>query len=194
MGIMTNVCSLLLKRVYSIYKYAFSYKIKVAVIGLESTGKSTFVYSLLDRKFQENCNSNSVRECKHTINSTDIVIWDIPGSEKYCSRWDHYYNKSDAMIFAIDSTNVEQMKKSREALHHLVFRNMWIKKPILVIATKNDLPESSKVKDIILDMDLTSIVDREIALFSISSKDMSNIDLAEEWLTDQAEYLYQEKV
>ena len=58
---------------------------------------------------------------------------------------------------------------------------------MLVICAKNDLPNSMMCRDAILKLDLVSIVDREVACYSISAKCKTNIDLVYNWITEQTE-------
>ena len=48
--------------------------------------------------------------------------------------------------------------------------------PLLVVGNKNDLPGALDEKGIIEVMELNSIKDRDIACYSISCKNMNNID------------------
>lgn len=61
-----------------------------------------------------------------------------------------------------------------------------MRKNLLILGSKNDLPSSMSCKDIILALDLMAIVDREVACYSISSKNLTNIDLVREWMVEQA--------
>ncbi|EPR80036.1 ADP-ribosylation factor family protein [Spraguea lophii 42_110] len=182
-----KICSYLINRIKFIYQKIFVKRLKVGFIGLEESGKSTMVYALFENKYREDIGSSEVRVSKHIIDNVEITIYDIPGNQTSQSKWDHYFKKVDVLVFfqsLIDSP--EKIERSREALHGLLYRNMWMKKSLLILGTKNDLPEAIGCKDLIIQLDLVSIVDREVACYSISSKNMVNVDLVRDWLIEQA--------
>ena len=53
----------------------------------------------------------------------------------------------------------------------------------MVLGNKNDLNGALTEEELIEELNLRSIVDRKIACFSISAKDMVNIDITIKWLT-----------
>lgn len=184
---MGRFCTLIFSRIKKIYQKYFYKKLKIALLGHKDSGKSTLVYALFENKYRENIGSAEVRVSKHILENTEITIYDIPGTEEMKSKWDHYFKKTDVIIYFVDSnTSKEVFECSKEMLHSLLYRNMWMKKNVLVLGTKNDLPNAMMCKDIILALDLFSIVDREVACYSISSKNLLNIDLVKDWIIDQA--------
>ncbi|KAF7684629.1 ADP-ribosylation factor-like protein 8 [Astathelohania contejeani] len=132
--------------------------------------------------------SQNVRLYRYEMDGIVFFVYDIPGNTSSRSKWDHYYKKSDIIVFFIDGLcDDEACAQSREELKSLIYRNMWIKKSLLVIGTKNDEPKALLCRDIILRLDLVSIVDREIACYSVSSLKDTNIDLVKSWLLDQVD-------
>ena len=55
--------------------------------------------------------------------------------------------------------------------------------PLLVLGNKNDLDGALTEEEIIEEMNLRSITDRKVACFSISAKNIVNIDITIKWLT-----------
>ncbi|EOB12374.1 ADP-ribosylation factor-like protein 8A [Nosema bombycis CQ1] len=82
--------------------------------------------------------------------------------------------------------------KAKEELRSLLYRNIWMKKNLLILGTKNDIEDALECKDMILKLDLLSITDREIACYSVSAKEGTNIDIIKVWLMDQFDLKYGE--
>ncbi|ELA46509.1 hypothetical protein VCUG_02001 [Vavraia culicis subsp. floridensis] len=182
-----GLCSGVKQRFKQLYEYFFTKKIRVAFIGLSDSGKSSFVSPLFENRFLQDMNSPEVRIQEKKMDNIKVLIYDIPGDSSSVSKWDHYYKKSDVIIFFLNSTADEETRtKSKNELHSLLYRNMWMRKNLLILGSKNDLPSSMSCKDIILALDLMAIVDREVACYSISSKNLTNIDLVREWMVEQA--------
>jgi len=55
--------------------------------------------------------------------------------------------------------------------------------PLLVLGNKNDLDGALTEEELIEELNLRIVTDRKIACFSISAKDMVNIDITIKWLT-----------
>ncbi|RVE41948.1 hypothetical protein evm_013402 [Chilo suppressalis] len=80
--------------------------------------------------------------------------------------------KCDVLLYCVDLTwKDETWLKAKEELRSLLYRNIWMKKNLLILGTKNDLEDALECKDMILKLDLLSITDREIACYSVSAKE-----------------------
>lgn len=185
-----SICSKIKNIYHRIHDYFFLKKIKIAFIGPPSSGKSSFVTPLFTNTYLPDMRSSEVRVQSSKLSGVKLIVYDIPGDGEYEARWDHYYKKVDVLIFFIDSSStVEECKEAKDSLKSLLYRNMWLKKNILILGTKNDLNSAKPCRELILNLDLLSIVDREVACYSVSSQTLTNIDLVQEWLIDQAELL-----
>jgi hypothetical protein len=68
-------------------------------------------------------------------------------------------------------------------LHKLVSWSSLAGIPLLVLGNKNDLDGALTEEEMIEEMNLRSITDRKVACFSISAKNIVNIDITIKWLT-----------
>lgn len=185
-----SLCSKLKSLYYQINDYLFLKTLKVAFIGPTGSGKSSFVSPVFTNKYLPNMSSSSIRCQKSRLSNIKLIIYDIPGDGEFEAKWDHYYKKVDAIVFFIDSSAPdEECIAARDSLKALLYRNMWLKKNLLILGTKNDKSDAMPCRELILKLDLLEIVDREVACYSVSSKALTNIDLVQEWLIDQAELL-----
>lgn len=183
-----SLCSRIYNSFKKIHDYFFLKTLKIAFIGPKDAGKSSFVSPLFSNTYLTNMNSSEIRCQKNKLNNIKMIIYDVPGGSNFESKWDHYYKKVDVIIFFIDSTSTdEEYLHAKDALKSLLYRNMWLKKNLLILGTKNDLVEAKACRELILNLDLMSIVDREVACYSVSSKNVSNVDLVRDWLIDQAQ-------
>jgi GTPase SAR1 family protein len=155
---------------------------------MEGSGKASFLNALFKNEYIEETSRPYVSVQRYKIKGSVFLVYDIPNGKKTRSKWDHYFRKADALIFLINSHSTdEECDDAKNALMSLLYRNMWAKRPMLVIGTKNDLPDAVSCRELVLKLDLVSIIDREIACFSISSKNMDNIDLVYNWIMEQSQ-------
>lgn len=75
------------------------------------------------------------------------------------------------------------MEMAKHQLHQLLAWPSLAGIPLLVLGNKNDLDGALTEEELIEELNLRVITDRKIACFSISAKDMINIDITIKWLT-----------
>jgi signal recognition particle receptor subunit beta len=87
------------------------------------------------------------------------------------------------IVFVIDAVDHSSHETSKEELHKLIQWPSLVGIPLLVLGNKNDLEGALTEEEIIETMNLRSIKDRKVACFSISAKNVVNIDITIKWLT-----------
>ena len=55
--------------------------------------------------------------------------------------------------------------------------------PLLILGNKNDLEGAMKEEEIIEYLELKNITERKVGCFSISAKNMDNLDVTVKWLS-----------
>lgn len=103
-----------------------------------------------------------------TIEYTDVKdrhiefqAWDLGGQKKIRDLWAQYYQGTDAIIFVIDSNEPTRLTEVREELCSMLKHPLLdAKVPLLILANKQDLPQSINVNEITMALDLESLTDR----------------------------------
>ncbi len=168
-----------------IKKRFFSKELDISIVGLQNAGKSTLINSLQSGKFDEDTiptvgvNIRSVKKGKVTLK-----IWDLGGQRRYRETWEKYCASSDCIIFVVDAADKENIDISRTQLEQLLSWESVDEIPLLVLGNKNDLPNSYTEQEIIDILGLKSIKDRKVGCYSISAKNMTNLDVVLNWLSD----------
>uniref|UniRef100_A0A1I8BWX7 ADP-ribosylation factor 1-like 2 n=1 Tax=Meloidogyne hapla TaxID=6305 RepID=A0A1I8BWX7_MELHA len=65
---------------------------------------------------------------------------DVGGQEKIRPLWRHYYVGTQALIFVVDSADVDRIDEARHELHKIVNDREMREAAILIFANKQDLP------------------------------------------------------
>ncbi|GMT06496.1 hypothetical protein PENTCL1PPCAC_28670, partial [Pristionchus entomophagus] len=120
---------------------------QVVMIGLDEAGKSSILRFL--KKSSEgieegptvgfNCEKFM---CKNAKGKTQVcTFWDVGGQERLRALWKMYVRRTDAIIFVVDSANMERLKECKEELDHL-FKEECVpaRIPFIIILNKIDLP------------------------------------------------------
>lgn len=123
---------------------------KLLILDLDSSGKTTLLYRIkLSFDQQQAQEAHSLREI-HTIttigfnvesfqfNHVGFEAWEVGGSQPLL--WRYYYKQTNFVIFVVDSTDRERLKRAIAALNR-VFQDgaVFLKDaPLLVFANKQD--------------------------------------------------------
>merc|ERR1712032_255954 len=134
------------------------------MIGLDSSGKTTILY-----KFKLSKNIHTIPTIGFNVETLkykniEFIVWDLGGQLKIRSFWSHYFDETDAIIFVIDSTDKERLKRDESVFCEInqIFQNDKLKGvPILFFANKQDLRRAISIRDIYKILELNRIKDRE---------------------------------
>ncbi|THV05251.1 P-loop containing nucleoside triphosphate hydrolase protein [Dendrothele bispora CBS 962.96] len=165
----------------------FSKAAEIAVIGLQASGKTSFVNVIGSGQWSEEVvptvafNFRKVRKGNVTLK-----IWDVAGQPKFRSMWERYCNGVDAIVFVVDSSDKEKFNAARFELHQLLGQPSLVGVPLLVLGNKNDIDGHAPVKELIPALQLDKINDRPVSCYSCSMKSQHNLDIVLKWLSERS--------
>lgn len=123
---------------------------KVAIIGLDNAGKTTMLYRL-KRNDEVIATVPTIGFNVETVHCKGISFdcWDIGGQERVRPLWRYYFQGTNALIFVIDSSDIQRVPEARRELHKYVLLDESLRgAPILVFANKQDVPNSPSVEEL----------------------------------------------
>lgn len=120
-----------------------SEKINIILLGLESSGKTFFLYSRV-KQFIEIGGEIKTRPTEAfnyeelMFDSTEIAIWDLPGKESLRTYWPIYYRNIsfDGIIYFIDYDNKTTLDESIKVLQELVFKEEFSDCSVMIFVNK----------------------------------------------------------
>ena len=173
------------KRILDWLKSFFWLKeLELSIVGLQNAGKTTLVNTISTGKFEEDTiptigfNHRNIKKGK-----VNIKLWDLGGQPRFRESWEKYCRTADVIIYVVDSSDRGNLDISKVQLHQLLSWPSLTNIPLLVLGNKNDIKDSLNEKELIKELDLELIKDRKVACFSISAKNIVNIDITLKWLT-----------
>jgi len=137
-------------------KLALKKDLKLLLIGLDASGKTTILYKL---KLADSVQTVPTMEWNmETVKYKNIRLdlWDSSGQKQLRQMWKHYYEKIHGLIFVIDSADTERLKEVREELHLALNEKALGDVPVLVFANKQDMPRAVKVETLKQELKLDS--------------------------------------
>eukprot|EP00474_Spongospora_subterranea_P009181 CRZ09639.1 hypothetical protein [Spongospora subterranea] len=164
-------------------------KLELAVLGLENAGKSTLVQimagNILPRESVPTVGFNMEQFIKGNV---IIKVWDLAGSARFRSMWPRYVRGVHAVIFVVDSADIQEFPTVKHEIHEIFSRTQLTDIPLLVVANKSDLPGAASEESLFDILDLKSLSQgREVSVLSTSCKTHQNIDRALEFLVKHSE-------
>lgn len=141
---MGNIQSVLTKKLSSLFSvFKGNKKASMAILGLDSAGKSTLVNLFRDTNIPTvptlGFNVEEVIIC-----NTTIKIWDVGGQKEFIAYWSEYVRGINGLVFVIDVADEDRFQASFEGFKTLV-SHLSNRLPILLLLNKVDLIESDNV-------------------------------------------------
>jgi ADP-ribosylation factor-like protein 8 len=96
--------------------------------------------------------------------------------------WERYCRGVEVIVFIVDSVESKLLSTAAKELHSLLSQKTLAGVPLLVLLNKNDLENCLKPDELLRELALDSISNREVSYYSISCKNIVNIDKTLEWI------------
>lgn len=78
------------------------------------------------------------------------------------SLWKHYYAHVNAMIFVVDSNDVERIPEAREELHKMLSDEQLKNTIVLILGNKQDLPNALRADELRDQLDLNGLKQKKL--------------------------------
>lgn len=124
-------------------------------MGLQNAGKTSLVNVLTTGSFAEDMMPTvGFNMRKVTRGGITIKLWDLGGQTRFRSMWERYCRGVQAIVFVVDSGDLEGLEAARDELHELLSKPSLSGIPLLILGNKNDLPEALSVADLTQKLEL----------------------------------------
>ncbi|TFK53551.1 P-loop containing nucleoside triphosphate hydrolase protein [Heliocybe sulcata] len=127
----------------------------VIIIGLDGAGKTTLLEKIKTLyndtpglpadKIAPTVGQNTG---KITLPSTILQFWDLGGQKGIRSIWHRYYDDCHAVAYVIDASDRERLSEGWEVFDSVLSNRQILGVPLLLLANKQDSPDSLSVEEI----------------------------------------------
>jgi len=118
---------------------------RVLMVGLDAAGKSTILYKLKLGEIVSTTPTIGFNVEAIEFKNLTLSVWDIGGQDKIRPLWKHYYPGTHGLIFVIDCNDRDRIPKAKDELDRLLVEDDLKNCPLLILANKQDLPNSISV-------------------------------------------------
>jgi ADP-ribosylation factor-like protein 1 len=109
-------------------------------------------------------------------------VWDLGGQTSIRPYWRCYYANTAAVIFVIDSTDIERLQTAAEELSGMLAEEELRDAALLVFANKQDQPGAKGAGEISEALRLGELKDRNWTIVACSAIDGRGINEGMDWL------------
>uniref|UniRef100_A0AC34F527 ADP-ribosylation factor n=1 Tax=Panagrolaimus sp. ES5 TaxID=591445 RepID=A0AC34F527_9BILA len=160
-------------------------KAKILVIGLDAVGKTTFLYKLKTPEIVITIPTIGFNVETVEYKNIEFTIWDVGGGDKLRPLYHHYYQKSDSVIFVIDSADRERIGEAAEFLHSFFNEEKVQGATLLIFANKQDLPNVMNVEEIKEKLNLKTLKTQKCHIQGCCAASGDGIYEGLDWLSHQ---------
>lgn len=123
-------------------------EMRLLMVGLDNAGKTTVVKRLNGEDISTisptlGFNIKSMTYSKYRLN-----IWDVGGQKTLRAYWRNYYERTDGLVWVIDSADKLRMEDCAAELHKLLKEERLEGATLLVLANKQDIEGALSVQEI----------------------------------------------
>lgn len=164
-NLMDELMKVLPKSIISMKKKS----LKLFVFGLDRAGKTSLLERLRQKKFVQTKRTLNLNLLKFVLENVNLIAWDLGGQIAFRRAWKNYLKEPDILIFVVDISDPDRVIEAKEELWRILNYNESQGIPLLILGNKKDLNQERLNKDIINELDLELIENRDWELYQTSA-------------------------
>ncbi|XP_062842448.1 ADP-ribosylation factor 5-like [Trichomycterus rosablanca] len=122
-------------------------QIRLLMVGLDAAGKTTVLYKLKLGEVVTTIPTLGFNVETVEYKNISFTVWDVGGQDAIRPLWRHYYQNTKGLIFVVDSSDHKRIDEASLELRQMLEEDELRDAVVLVLANKQDLPESVPVSD-----------------------------------------------
>ncbi|KAF2092746.1 ARF/SAR superfamily [Rhizodiscina lignyota] len=161
-------------------------EMRILMLGLDNAGKTTIVKRIMG-------------EDVHTVSPTlgfiiktidyegyKLNIWDVGGQKTLRTYWKNYFERTDTLIWVVDSTDRERMDDCRQELGSLLLEERLSGASLLVFKNKSDVSGAMSEDEVRKALQLDNIKTHLWKIMSCSAMTGLNLQEGLAWVVEDA--------
>ncbi|KAG9260205.1 ADP-ribosylation factor 4-like [Astyanax mexicanus] len=123
-------------------------QMRLLMVGLDAAGKTTILYKLKLGEVVSTIPTIGFNVETVEYKNVSFIVWDVGSQQLTRGLWKHYYKNTNGLIFVVDSNDPERIDEASEVLKLMLQDDELRDAVLLVLANKQDLPNSMPVQEI----------------------------------------------
>jgi ADP-ribosylation factor-like protein 2 len=114
-------------------------EIRILILGLDNAGKTTILRRLTAESIDTIEPTLGFNIKTLDYKSYHLNIWDVGGQKTIRAYWRNYFEKTDGVIWVVDSADVARLEICRSELEGLLMQEKLVGASLLIMANKQDV-------------------------------------------------------
>ncbi|KAF2431588.1 ARF/SAR superfamily [Tothia fuscella] len=144
-------------------------EMRILLLGLDAAGKTTICKKLLNEPIDEVSPTLGFIIKTIDYDGYKLNIWDVGGQKTLRTYWKNYFEKTDTLIWVVDSTDTARVQDCRDELMKLLLEERLMGASLLVFKNKSDVPGCMSEDEIRQALELDSIKTHRWRIISCSA-------------------------
>lgn len=157
-------------------------EIRILILGLDNAGKTTLLYRLKIGEVVTTIPTIGFNVESVTYKNLNFNVWDLGGQTSIRPYWRCYYANTAAVVFVIDSTDVERLRTAEEELKNMLAEEELRDAALLVFANKQDSVGARGAGEISEVLKLGELKDRNWSIMACSAITGKGVNEGMDWL------------
>ncbi|KAL0223151.1 hypothetical protein P9112_002541 [Eukaryota sp. TZLM1-RC] len=168
-------------------------QLQFLMVGLDAAGKSTVLFRLRDNETYDTLPTIGFNVEDIRFRNLTFTLYDVGGQDKIRPLWRHYFARTEAVIFVVDSSDEARLPDAKAELHRMMEESALSDVTVLVLANKQDLPSALGVDEISSKLGLDDLRGHSWHICGTCATKGEGLTDAFEWLVTQIEQKQQER-
>lgn len=159
-------------------------EIRILILGLDNAGKTSILYRLKEGTFHSTVPTIGFNAEQIEVGKLKAQVWDLGGQESIRPYWRSYYQEQEAVIFVVDSCDVDRLAIAKRELMNIIEEDELKSACVCVFANKQDMPDALATAEIAEQLGLSSIVDKKWTIIPTSAMRGDGLKEGFEWISE----------
>jgi len=155
---------------------------RILVLGLDNAGKTTILYRMQVGEVVSTIPTIGFNVETVTYKNIKFQVWDLGGQTSIRPYWRCYFPNTQAIIYVVDSSDVERIGTARAELHAILEEEELKDASVLVLANKQDLPGALDAAQVSEGLGLSGVKTRQWSIKASSALKGEGIWEGMDWL------------
>ncbi|XP_041109943.1 ADP-ribosylation factor-like protein 13A [Polyodon spathula] len=160
-NLMSNCCSWISKLQEPVRK------VTLLVVGLDNAGKTSTVNGILKEPPGDNAPTVGMARTELKVDQFEVVLVELGGGVQTRGLWKQHCREAHGIVFVVDSSDTQRIREARELLTDMLRHPKVSRKPLLVLANKQDKANALLESELIEVLSLERLVNESQTLCHI---------------------------
>lgn len=160
-------------------------QVRILMVGLDAAGKTTILYKLKLGEIVTTIPTIGFNVETVEYKNICFTVWDVGGQNKIRLLWRHYFQNSQGLIFVVDSNDRERIGEAQEELQNMLIEEELRDAVLLVIANKQDLPNSMNAAELTDKLQLNTLRNRHWYIQAACATQGTGLYEGLDWLSNE---------